>query len=272
MTSVESGVSGLYLLPQGGDDEWKRLDEMHAGINEYLGNRLSLANFGRPDRILELGCGSGAWAIQAAKTYPHADVQAVDASPLPPRPLPSNLTFQRANIFEPLPFESQSFDLIHLRLVLFYVPNVHDILPRIIALLKPGGWLVIEDICLLNCRNSGPCHEELFRITDRYMRSRACDPCIGENLEAILKESRSLVDLSSLRVDLPFYETSQEDPLAPLAKVMKTSVVGAMTGPLSAELVADGLTSELQAGFGREMEDARYKPAFCLHFYSARKQ
>lgn len=100
MTSIESGVSGLYLLPQvrayhdyhqyvskanlrvnhhqGGDDEWKRyvaprfapclalrcgrltvtgirLDEMHAGINEYLGNRLSLANFGRPDRILELG-------------------------------------------------------------------------------------------------------------------------------------------------------------------------------------------------------------------------
>lgn len=96
MTSVESEISGLYLLPQvrtyhdchqyvleanlqvnhhqGGDDEWKRcvalvyalrcgrltvtgirLDEMHAGINEYLGNRLSLANIGRPDRILELG-------------------------------------------------------------------------------------------------------------------------------------------------------------------------------------------------------------------------
>lgn len=34
-----------------------RLDEMHAGINEYLGNRLSLADIGDPKRILEIGYG-----------------------------------------------------------------------------------------------------------------------------------------------------------------------------------------------------------------------
>ncbi|KAF7374725.1 Methyltransferase str3 [Mycena sanguinolenta] len=56
------------VLPPASDSE--RLDTMHNTIAR---------------KIIELGCGSGAWAIQAAKQFPDAQVVAVDQSPLPDR-------------------------------------------------------------------------------------------------------------------------------------------------------------------------------------------
>ena len=55
-----------------------------------------------------------------------------------------NLEVQRHNIgADPLP--QQTFDLIHARLVLIHVPTRQQALTRMVAALKPGGWIVIED-------------------------------------------------------------------------------------------------------------------------------
>lgn len=42
-------------------------------------------------------------------------------------------------------FESRSFDLVHARYVLIHLPDFQVALSRMIDLLKPGGWLVIEE-------------------------------------------------------------------------------------------------------------------------------
>ena len=60
-------------------------------------------------------------AIQAAQTYPEAIVTAIDISPLPPRPLPSNMRFLQLDAMETLPFETGSFDIIHVRFVFVHV-------------------------------------------------------------------------------------------------------------------------------------------------------
>jgi SAM-dependent methyltransferase len=44
---------------------------------------------------------------------------------------------------DPLP--AQSFDLIHTRLVLVHLPARDQVLQRLVASLRPGGWLVVED-------------------------------------------------------------------------------------------------------------------------------
>ncbi|KAG6894081.1 hypothetical protein C0992_007578, partial [Termitomyces sp. T32_za158] len=62
-----------------------RLDELHMGIKAYMKGALTFADIKPPGSILDLGAGSGAWAIQAAHQYPNATVIAADLSPLPDR-------------------------------------------------------------------------------------------------------------------------------------------------------------------------------------------
>jgi SAM-dependent methyltransferase len=43
------------------------------------------------------------------------------------------------------PFLRKAFDLVHARLVLMHVPTREQALAKLVAALKPGGWLVVED-------------------------------------------------------------------------------------------------------------------------------
>jgi len=100
-------------------------------------------------RYLEVGAGGGSiarWLAQRAG--PDGHVVATDIDPhclagLAALNLP-NLEVQRHDVAEDdLP--EQSFDLIHARLVLIHVSKRQEALVRLVAALKPGGWLVIED-------------------------------------------------------------------------------------------------------------------------------
>ncbi|KAG6878074.1 hypothetical protein C0992_008654 [Termitomyces sp. T32_za158] len=66
-------------------------------------------------------CGSGAWAIQAAQTFPEAIVTAIDVTCLPPRPLPPNIQFLQLDVTKPLSLQLESFDIIHARFVFVHV-------------------------------------------------------------------------------------------------------------------------------------------------------
>jgi trans-aconitate methyltransferase len=46
-------------------------------------------------------------------------------------------------VTDPLP--DAAFDLIHARLVLIHVPEREEVLARLVAALKPGGWMVEEE-------------------------------------------------------------------------------------------------------------------------------
>jgi SAM-dependent methyltransferase len=54
------------------------------------------------------------------------------------------MEIRRHNIVtDPLP--DAAFDLIHARLVLIHIPEREKVLARLIAALKPGGWIVEEE-------------------------------------------------------------------------------------------------------------------------------
>ncbi len=55
-----------------------------------------------------------------------------------------NVEILQADIRHP-PLESHAFDLIHARYVLIHIPDFEVALAKMLDLLKPGGWLVIEE-------------------------------------------------------------------------------------------------------------------------------
>jgi ubiquinone/menaquinone biosynthesis C-methylase UbiE len=87
---------------------------------------------------LEIGGGGGSigdWLQDRAG--PEGEVTVTDLEPAHPRVLRHDITR------DPLP--SGAFDLVHARLVLIHLPERLRVLERLVAALRPGGWLVLEE-------------------------------------------------------------------------------------------------------------------------------
>jgi len=257
------------------DAEWARLDAMHNGIAAFLGNELTPAPLGQPRKILEIGAGSGAWAIQAAKLYPDAEVLAVDMNPLPSRPLPPNVRYQSINVLQPLPFEAGTFDVVHIRLVLCHLPDAHSVLSRIIDLVSPGGWLLIDEIDWTEAfdgLSKAPGIKHGLTALVKSMEAEAGDPHYGKSLKPYLDSCERLTEVHVREVELPVYPIPAEPGLAGLTQMMRKALVGAI-GAAKVSTATVGITKEVQQNFLEEMarEDIEWQYSCALYFAHVKK-
>lgn len=59
-----------------------------------LDGKLHLAPLENPQRILDVGTGTGVWAIDIADTFPAAEVIGVDIAPIQPNYVVRNVRFE----------------------------------------------------------------------------------------------------------------------------------------------------------------------------------
>lgn len=124
-------------------DRFSALEELYDGSTISHLERIGVS---RGWRCWEIGAGPGSiahWLCR--KVGPDGEVLATD---IDTRFLesgqPGNLEVRRHDIVsDPLPDEP--FDLVHARLVLVHLPERETVLDRMIAALKPGGWLLTEE-------------------------------------------------------------------------------------------------------------------------------
>lgn len=95
-----------------------------------------------PARVLEVGCGTGAFAARIAAALPSSDLVAVDQSArfveLTSR---RGLDARRADV-QDLPFDDESFDAVAAMWMLYHVSDLHRGLAEIRRVLRPDGRLV----------------------------------------------------------------------------------------------------------------------------------
>ncbi|KAG8902828.1 hypothetical protein FRB99_004069 [Tulasnella sp. 403] len=105
-------------------------------VNELL--KTSPADV-QPKRILDLGTGTAAWAMDMAKRFPDCDVVGIDLVPLPP----SDIEVDDLNL--PLDHHEDSAHLVHIRLLSSGITDYAGLLHKCGRILKVGGLLhVIE--------------------------------------------------------------------------------------------------------------------------------
>ncbi|KAJ7153579.1 S-adenosyl-L-methionine-dependent methyltransferase [Mycena crocata] len=269
-----SDVQTPYVLVAD-EAEWARLDAMHNGIQKFLDNKLSVIDLGKPRKILEVGAGSGAWAIEAAKQFPDAEVLAVDMSPLPARPVPSNLRYQQLNVLQPLPFEAGSFDVIHARLLLCHLPDGHSVLTRLIDLVAPGGYILIDDIDWSEDfagLDKAPGIKSGLAALVKSMEAEAGDPHYGKTLQPYFEASKAIKEFHVREVDLPIGHVPEDAGLAGLSGMMKKALVGAL-GAAKVSTTTVGITKEVQANFLAEMaaEGMNWEYSCQMYFAWAKK-
>lgn len=141
----------------------------------------------------EVGAGYGTvaeWLHE--RVAPQGHVLATDLDPrFLARLAQRNLRVLRHDIVDdPLPEES--FDLIHARLLLVHLPARERVLDRMIAALKPGGWLVIEDfdgLSLLPDATLNPAEKSLrtSEAVRELLRSAGGDLRFGRRVAGLLR-------------------------------------------------------------------------------------
>jgi len=137
--------SGRYAFPND-EDELERMDLEHQIFLMLLDGQLHLAPLTSPQRILDLGTGTGVWAVDMADKYPSATVLGTDLSPVQPRVVPPNAQFQVDDFELEWTFRENSFDMIHWRLLLASVSDYPTLVRNAFNHLKPGGYLEIHDL------------------------------------------------------------------------------------------------------------------------------
>ena len=91
---------------------------------------------------------------------------------------------------DPLP--EAAFDLVHVRLVLIHLPERNEVLRRIAAALKPGGWLLAEEIDLLSLQpnpaiSSGEISIATLSAMEQLMARHGVDSFYGRRLPTCIR-------------------------------------------------------------------------------------
>ncbi|RDW72979.1 S-adenosyl-L-methionine-dependent methyltransferase-18 [Coleophoma cylindrospora] len=144
---------GKYMYPCD-EQEMDRMDIFHkfflVARRDQLHSTPFIRNYEGP-RILDLGTGTGIWAIDMADKYPMAEVKGLDLSLIQPAKIPPNLSFAQRDIESPwYGMEIDSWDLIHMRMLNGSISSWPEIYSKIYRHLKPGyGWMEHVEIDLM---------------------------------------------------------------------------------------------------------------------------
>ena len=97
-------------------------------------------------------------------------------------------------VSDPLP--KQAFDLIHSRLVLLHLPERQAVLARLLAALRPGGWLQLDEFditygpaLLMPDAASRTLYETFLEAKATLFRRAGADGAWGQNAPAAMRDA-----------------------------------------------------------------------------------
>ncbi|KAF6798902.1 SAM-dependent methyltransferase [Colletotrichum sojae] len=122
------------------------LDINHWWTLLFLGDKLFLSPVGNNvQRVLDVGTGTGIWAIDFADEHPSAEVIGVDVSPIQPTWTPPNCKFQIDDIEQPWTWPEGHFDYIRVSNMEGCVADWSKFYEQAFKALRPGGYIEIKE-------------------------------------------------------------------------------------------------------------------------------
>ncbi|RBR13717.1 uncharacterized protein FIESC28_08077 [Fusarium coffeatum] len=164
---------GSYPMPND-EDEQERMDLGHHIYSLVLEGKLHLAPIGpNPQRVLDLGTGTGIWAIDFADENPSSEIIGNDLSPIQPEWNPPNCTFE-VDDFEDNWLYQVGFDFIHARELEACIADRDRLLQQAFKHLVPKGYFEIQVVDAEFLCDDGTI--EKAPNTQLYMKS-ICEAC-----------------------------------------------------------------------------------------------
>ncbi|KAK4154797.1 secondary metabolism regulator LAE1 [Chaetomidium leptoderma] len=134
--------NGEYWGPND-DKQNVAMDIIHHGLMLALDGKLFKAplDMHKVKKVLDVGTGTGLWAIDFADEYPDVEVIGTDISPIQPGWVPPNLFFEIEDMTQPWTFGENTFDFVHMRYLFGSVPDWNALFKEAYHALQPGGFI-----------------------------------------------------------------------------------------------------------------------------------
>ena len=222
-----------YIYDQGFLQERARLAGIESLWDPGSQRLLDGLGIGAGWRCLEVGAGGGSLVDWMAGRG--ATVLAIDIDTRFVEPLAGDAVEVRQVDIRTDELPEREFDLVHARLVLEHLTERRQILERLAAALRPGGWMVIEDYDWtgLGFEDDDPRFDQVAEAIITFMQQAGFEPRYGRRVVAdmaaagltdVRGEGRTLI-IDSRSPGFDFFRLSFES--------LRDAVVGA--GLLSRE-------------------------------------
>jgi len=136
---TNSACMHRYPLPSDGREEDRQRVQFALWM-KALGHQLVLPPIHAPQYVLDVGTGSGTWAIAFADQYRSAKVIGVDMAPIQPKFIPKNCEFILDDAEDSWLYKV-FFDAVILNHAQTWVRNWPSMAHKAFQALKPGGWI-----------------------------------------------------------------------------------------------------------------------------------
>ncbi len=222
-------------------DEINRLDFQHYLLRAGIGGNF-IAPVSQPAAVLDVGAGSGRWAMEVAAKFPFARVIGMDLVPsafddgqalghgLDTRPV--NYSFAAGNVLEGLPFPDASFDFVHQRLLITAIPKNRwpDIISELTRVTRPGGWVELAECGVPESGRPG--YMGIWGSWIAFLSARGIDFTMGNTIGQLLA-NEGLTSVRQRKLNFPMGDwggrigrSSATDCLA-VGKALRAGVLAA---------------------------------------------
>ncbi|EGC49865.1 conserved hypothetical protein [Histoplasma capsulatum var. duboisii H88] len=227
---------GAYYAP---NDE-KANETLDIGHHAYLlllKKKLYLAPIRNPQKVLDVGTGTGIWAIDFAEEHPQATVIGTELSPTQPTWVPPNVSFMIDDCTEyPWTYGKNSMDFIHVRDLFGCIPDWSEFLAQCYETTKPGGYVQVANraVWMESDDNTIPADEKhALNIWRREFRE------VGERLgktTTIMERQREemekagFVDVTETRLKMPLGSWPKDKALKEVGRFYYLECLQGMDG------------------------------------------
>jgi ubiquinone/menaquinone biosynthesis C-methylase UbiE len=199
--SSKENYENTYIIDPEHAAELVRLVAQDHCMNEAMGSLLpEQVDLTDVERVLDVACGPGGWAIEVAFRYQDIEVVGIDISELMIRYATSlaqvqerfNVAFSTMDARKPLKFPDGDFGLVNARFMAAFLPS--EEWPRVVKefarITRPGGTIVLTEADVFEAGSTNsPALEELNGLCREAVRRTGLQTSITPLLDQFLQQA-----------------------------------------------------------------------------------
>ncbi|CCE35185.1 uncharacterized protein CPUR_02116 [Claviceps purpurea 20.1] len=224
-----------YHIPN--DDQQLESEELcHHVLTILFDDQLFLAPLetDKMHRVLDVGTGSGIWAIEFGDRFPNASVIGTDISPCQPQWVPPNVSFEIDDATLEWTWNANHFDFVHIRYILGGIQDWTALFKEAYRCCAPGGWLQSVEYDVEFRSDDGTTelepvlasYADLFREAGKVMNR----PFFVQELQQQALDEAGFVEQKMIRYKIPIGPWAKDPKFAEVGRVARAAMENDVEG------------------------------------------